>query len=158
VGGVMTQAFVDGDRKTTRVLVQLMKTASYRVRADAGSLRISLAPAATTEPMQRPAASPDAGSAEPSRAGAPVSVDNVRFEHQAPGDGVRIELGGTVQYSESSLGAGRSIVELKNVKLPAALQRTLDVGAFGGPIHAISTYKRTTDPTRVVIEIERSAD
>jgi type IV pilus assembly protein PilQ len=47
-------------------------------------------------------------------------------------------------------------VELKNVNLPESLQRKLDTGAFGGPVRAVSTYRRKSDPNRVVVEIDRS--
>ncbi len=84
-------------------------------------------------------------------------MTDVRFDHQAGVDRVVLELSGRVEYSES-IEAGRSVVELLGVRLPDNLQRKLDTGAFGGPVRAVSTYRKKSDPDHVVIEVEREGE
>lgn len=170
VAGIMTQAFTLGSQKTTRVLVQLARPAEYRVRAEEGGLRIDLAAAEKTAAMSddssAPKAAPKAEEVGRSSAAAPESIitgtakiSNVRFEHAADQDRVIIDMSGEASASEpSSTAPGRLAIELRGASLPDALQRTLDVSAFGGPARAISTYRRPSDPSRVVIEIEVAGD
>jgi len=154
VAGIMTQGFKTGDQRTTRVLVQLARFAAYRVRVEPAALVIELAPADVTAPMTgRPATlSKDA----PEAAAPEATLSNVRFEHKADCDRVVVELTAIPAHTESNGPSGKSTLELSGVKLPGALQRTLEVGAFGGVVKSVSTYRRTSDPTRVVVEVERS--
>ena len=146
VGGVMTQAFQANGQRMTRVLVQLARAAEYRISAEPSGLRVHLTSAERTGPMRAPALPGAAG----------PGVSDVRFDHQAGLDRVIIDLAGAAAYSESH-EPGRTLIELRDVRLPDALQRKLDTGAFGGPVRSVSTYRRTSDPTRVVIEVERGA-
>ena len=155
VAGVMTQAYKTTNQTTTRVLIQLARPAAYRIRVEDRALRVELAASPTTAPMAAarsgmPPAVPTASTKVES------ALSNVRFEHKNGQDRVILDLSAIPAYAESSTGAGKSSLELRDVDLPPALQRTLDVGAFGGPVRAISTFRRANDPTRVVIEIERS--
>lgn len=153
VAGVMTQGFGKAAQRTTRVLVQLARPAAYRIRAEQGALVIELAAADATAPMAaRAPASPEA--AAPARE--PATITDVRFEHQATLDRVIIELSSIPSYRESTGRAGRRVIELSGVRLPDALQRKLDVGAFGGPVRAISTFRRNSDGSRVVVEVEQA--
>lgn len=169
VSGVMTQAFKLGAQKTTRVLVQLARPAEYRVRLEEGGVVIDLAAAEKTAPMSGAPARPRQASASqapqgPITAGEDLSarapaaapaITNVRFEHASDHDRVLIDVSGSVATPEPTAGApGRVSIELRGAALPDALQRTLDVGAFGGVTRSISTYRRPSDPTRVVVEIE----
>ncbi len=156
VAGIMTQGFQTGSQRTTRVLIQLARPAAYRLRSEAGALRIELAAATTTAPMAAARTGAVSSGAPASEAAPTASIGDVRFEHKEGRDRVVVELSSVPAYSEGLGRPGRTTLELKNVRLPAALQRTLDVGAFGGPVRAISTYRRPSDPSRVVIEIERS--
>ena len=152
VGGVMTQAVVQSGQPITRVMVTLAHQAEYRITGEPGALRVLLSSAEKTAPMAAGAPHP---TVKPAVDG--VAVGNVRFDHQGGVDRVIIELASRAEYSEST-EAGRSVLELRGVHLPDALQRKLDTAAFGGPVRAISTYRRKTDPGHVVIEIERSGD
>lgn len=153
VAGVMTQGFGKAAQRTTRVLVQLARPAAYRIRAEQGALVIELAAADATAPMAaRAPAGPEA--AAPARE--PATITDVRFEHQATLDRVIIELSSIPSYRESTGRAGRRVIELSGVRLPDALQRKLDVGAFGGPVRAISTFRRNSDGSRVVVEVEQA--
>ncbi len=152
VGGVMTQAVVQNGRPVTRVMVTLAHQAEYRITPERDALRVVLASAERTAPMglqtpelpARPGLEPSIGAA---------TVANVRFDHQGGIDRVIVELSSRAEYSEST-EADRSVVELCGVRLPDALQRTLDTAAFGGPVRAISAYRRNGDAGHVVIEVD----
>src|SRR6185312_11498583 len=147
VGGVMTQAVQQSGQPLTRVVVNLARPAEYRISAEPGALRVSLVAAEKTAPMgQKPAV--------PARPAAPIAVGDVHFDHQVGADRVVLHLSGRAEYSESVEG-GRSVIELRGVRLPDNLQRKLDTSAFGGPVRAVSTYRKKSDPDRVVVEIER---
>jgi type IV pilus assembly protein PilQ len=151
VGGVMTQAYVQNGQRVTRVLITLTHAAEYRVAPEPSGLRLFLTAADKTVPMKAAPALP--GAAAP----AGTAITGVRFDHQAGLDRVLIDLSGSADFAESMEG-GRSLVELRNVRLPDDLQRKLDTGAFGGPVRSVSAYRRTSDPTRVVIEVDRTAE
>lgn len=155
VGGVLTQAFANAQGRTTRVLVTLLKQAEFRVLAEEDGLRVVLKAAAKTGAMG--ASGPLAPKPAQAVSTSEVSVSNVRFDHQEGRDRVIVELSSIPAYADSTVGSDRSVLELKGAVLPDALQRKLDVAAFGGPVKAVSTYKRSADPTHVVIEIDRSS-
>ncbi len=158
VASVMTQAFQGGGEGVTRVIVTFARQVAYRVRADKGGLSIDLASSDKTQPMgaaRAPAGS--SGRVESATQAEGASVANVRFEHKGGVDRVIVDLSAVPKWSESHAG-GRSTLELSGVKLPPGLQRTLDVSAFGGSVKQVSTYRRQSDPTRVVIDIDRATD
>ncbi|MDI1476633.1 type IV pilus secretin PilQ [Polyangium sp. y55x31] len=160
VGGVLTQTFDQDGKKITRVLVQLARTAEYRISATPTGLVVDLAAADATAPMRAAApvvtSSPATPKAEERKAdhASGAAVTNVRYDHQAGKDRVTIELNESVKFSHVTSASGRSILELEGVRLPDALERKLDVSAFGGTITAISTYRRKSDASRVVVEVE----
>jgi type IV pilus assembly protein PilQ len=153
VAGVMTQGFRKDARSTARVLVQLSRPAEYSVRAEQGRLVIELSAAAKTAPAP---ARPRTEARAAERAKGPATITDVRFEHQASFDRVIIELSSIPAFSQPGGAAGKSVVELSGARLPEALQRTLDVGAFGGPVKAVSTYRRKSDGSKIVVEVEQS--
>lgn len=153
VGGVMTQSFQSGAQKTTRVLVQLARPAAYRVRAEAGGLTVALAAADKTGPMAAPPAGAPAA-APPGPQGGAAAVSDVRFDHRPDHDRVVIEMTSIPEIAQSSPAPGRTVLELKGARLPDGLQRTLDVGAFGGVVRSVSAYRKKSDASRVVVEIE----
>ncbi|MDI3289568.1 type IV pilus secretin PilQ [Polyangium sp. 15x6] len=166
VGGVLTQTFDQDGKKITRVLVQLARTAEYRISATPTGLVVDLAAADATAPMRAPA--PVVTSSSPSTTpkaearkveqATGAAVTNVRYDHQAGKDRVTVELNESVKFSYVTSASGRSILELEGARLPDALERKLDVSAFGGTITAISTYRRKSDPSRVVVEVEPKGD
>ncbi|MRG96476.1 type IV pilus secretin PilQ [Polyangium spumosum] len=162
VGGVLTQTFDQDGKKITRVLVQLARAAEYRITATPKGLVVDLVAADVTAPMRASAPAPALGSSAAApkieaRKAEPASVaavTNVRFEHQPGKDRVTIELNESVKFTHVTSSTGRSILELDGVRLPDALERKLDVSAFGGTVTAISTYRRKSDASRVVVEVE----
>ncbi|NUQ74442.1 MAG: type IV pilus secretin PilQ [Polyangiaceae bacterium] len=146
VAGVMTQTFKPASGGvTTRVLIQLARAAEYRVRPEGGGLVIELAAAAKTGPM-------------PATTTGEVSITNVRFEHTPEADRIIIESTGQLIFDPPSRSGGRHAIEITGVRLPDHLQRTLDVGAFGGPVKSVSAFRRPRDPSRVVLEIDGAPD
>src|SRR5262249_15176620 len=119
---------------------------------------IDLAAAETTGPMTGGPPPPNAPRPQTEAAPEGASVSGVRFLHQPAYDRIIVELSGDVPYAESAPGATRSVLELRGAKLPQALQRTLDTSAFGGAVRSVSTYRRSGDPGRVVVDVERNAD
>jgi type IV pilus assembly protein PilQ len=156
VGGVMTQTFASQGVKTTRVLIQLLHNAAYRVESFEHGLRVIMHEADKTQvakadakPTRSDAAGDDAPKANPSTAGARVL--DLRFDHGRVTDRVEVDLFGEVSHTVHQRSATRTMVELTGAKLPKSLQRTLDVGAYGGRVHAVSTYTRAG---RVVVDVD----
>lgn len=155
VAGVMTQGFRAGAQRTTRVLVQLARPSAYRVRSEQGRLVIELAAAAATAPLT-PRMEAATGAAPGAATRGSATITDVRFDHQTGFDRVIVELSSIPSFSQPKESAGKSVIELSGVRLPDALQRKLDVGAFGGPVRAISTFRRTSDGSKVVVEVEQA--
>ncbi|MEO7327873.1 MAG: secretin N-terminal domain-containing protein, partial [Minicystis sp.] len=159
VAGVMTQAFQQDGQPLTRVLVQLARPAEYRIVAEASGLRVVLTPSEKTAAMGAQPGKAPVRDAAPQATREGALLTDVRFQHRAGLDRVLIDCtSSTVEYALSSDSAGRSTLELKGVRLPDALQRKLDTGAFGGLVRAVSTYRRNSDPTHVIIEVERAPE
>ncbi|MEM1029469.1 MAG: type IV pilus secretin PilQ [Myxococcota bacterium] len=160
VGGVMTQGFRQRGRRTTRLLIQLLKTAEYRIRAHDQGLRIMLRPADATRVAG--AGGPDAGrtstegnDGDASSAEPVVAVRDVAFDHAARRDRVIVELDGTAGYTTQTKSPTRTVLRLPAVGLPATLRRKLDVAAYGGFVRAISTYRVGS---AVLVDVDHDAD
>jgi len=153
VAGVMTQAYPA--QKLTRVLIQLKSQAKYRLETSPTSLKITFTKADKTGPISATLVKPLVSTAKAAVAKAPSAVSDVRFEHLADGDRVFIDVAGSPRY-ETFEAHGRSRIELSSTHLPTALQRKLDTGAFGGAVRSVSTYRKPSDPRKVVIDLEHS--
>lgn len=152
VSGVLTQAYDSSGQRVTRVLVQLAKQAEYEIKTSATGLTISLAAAAATKPRDVPrgatAKTAAATSADP-------KISDVRFEHQPGADRISIDLAGSPAFAELPAEPGKSFIEITGAALPDTLQKKLDTTAFGGPVSSVSVYRRKSDATKIVIEVER---
>jgi type IV pilus assembly protein PilQ len=170
VGGVMTQGFQSEGFRTARVLVQLLEPAAFRIEPHAEGLRIILMPSDKTEPMgakkaakkasapsadaePAPAAarSDDRAEPTPDEPSATPEVRDVRFDHGKESDRVVLEMQGDAGHTESARSSTRSVLEIEGARMAKRLVRTLDVSAFGGPVHAVSAY---VQGTRVVIDVD----
>jgi len=154
VSRVSSQTLTQDDVKIARFNIDLARNAEYRISTSPTGLVLDLSAADTTKPIV--ALVPDAA---PSTAGqtATIAVTNVKFDHQPGKDRVIIELDADAKFSHATTPNGQTVIELQGVRLPDSLERKLDVTAFGGPVTAISTYRRRSDSSRVVIEIEPKA-
>jgi type IV pilus assembly protein PilQ len=152
VGGVMAQAFKNGDTKTTRVLVTLLEDAKYAVRVEGNRLVVSLVPGKSgvlDEPRVKRIKAPSAEPAREERA----RVSDVRFEHTKIEDKVVVELSQTAKVRQLGGSRGRSTLIIEGAQLPEALVRKLDVSAFGGRVSAVSSFVDAKTKS-VVVEVE----
>lgn len=152
VGGVMTQAFKTEAGQMTRLSINLVRQAAYRVRADGTSLKVSLAPAAATAPAAGTLKESDA------HTGGPELLD-VRYERakspcSAGCDRVVIATSDVPAYALSTSPSGRVRLELKKTMLAKALAKTLDVAEGHGAIRSVTTfYDDKSDATFVEIDL-----
>ncbi len=154
VGGVLAQTFEDGKRKTSRVVITLLQDAQYGISEEGNRLVVRFEKGelgAIRELIGAPQAKP--APTAPERSAALARVMDVSFQHESHRDVVTIELTGRVQFRRDNGANGRSTLIIRNAALPEQLTRTLDVSAFGGGVHAVSSYTRGRD---VVVEVERS--
>lgn len=155
VGGVMTQAFKTDAGHMTRLSISLNKQATYRVRADGNTLKVTLTPATTTGP----AAGALPSSIEAAKNQEPELVD-VRYERaKAPCnsgcDRVVIAMTEVPTYSLGAAPNGRMRLELKKTQLARALAKTLDVTQGKGVIKSVTTsYDDKAETTFVEIDRE----
>ncbi len=160
VGGVLTQSFPTATGSMTRVTVNLLKGATYRIVPDGTNLQVLVAPSASPGKNPGPAPSP----AQPPTPSA--AVRDVRFERSAataPGcapfgcDRVAVELASIPAYSLATAPDGNLRLELKATTLPEGLARTLDVSAYRGPLNRVTaSFEAKTATT--TIEIDRATD
>jgi type IV pilus assembly protein PilQ len=86
-----------------------------------------------------------------------VPVHDVRFSDEEGAERVTVELGGEVEWSMVPGPEPRTAaLRLRGAVLPRKLERTLDVGAYRGPLRAVSAYTDPTDPgaVRVVVKLD----
>jgi type IV pilus assembly protein PilQ len=174
VGGVMTQAFPTASGSMTRVTVNLLHGATYRVVPDGSTLRVLLSPsAASTSASAAAATGPGATHASPSAPAAQAdppstssAVHDIRFERSAATaagcapygcDRVVVDLGNIPAYSLGATPDNGLRLELRGTKLPESLARTLDVSAYRGPLGRVTaSFDAATSST--TLEIARSSD
>ncbi|MEZ4446596.1 MAG: type IV pilus secretin PilQ [Polyangiaceae bacterium] len=148
VGGIMTQGFKAQGIDTTRILIQLLKPAAYSIRPSAEGLRVVLVPAEKTAPMSAKPGDPVA--AKPA-ATSPIS--DLRFEHGEHADRVILAVGEGASYTQMALSATRTILEISGASIDKRLERTLDTTAFGGAVHAVSSYKKDD---KILVDIDHA--
>ena len=160
VDGVLAQAFKTDSVRFARLSISLSKAATYRVRTEGNSLRVTLLPQgakvgnADTTPAS---ASPSARAANPTTTSGSIAVRDVKFE-RVPGacngnacNCVVVSLSAVPSYALTTSPEGRARLELRDTQLPASLQRMLDVAAYHGPLKSVSAF---ADAGRGVTYIE----
>jgi type IV pilus assembly protein PilQ len=148
VGGVMTQSFKTDAGQMTRLSVSLTKQATYRVRADGSSLKVSLTPAQVTAVAQGTPGTPEAS----------AELSEVRFERAKGQDRVVINASAVPAYSLTATPSGRVRLELKKTQLVKDAGKTLDVTQYKGSLKSVTTYyDAQADATIVEIDREGSA-
>jgi len=160
VGGVMTQEFAAQGNRVTRILVHLATPAAYRIQAVPEGLRVLLRAADKTAPLPDSPADEPRSAAAPSASGtsAAARLLDLRFEPTSGTQRLVLQFDRVPGYQLSARAAGRSVLELRDVDLPEALARKLDVGAFGGPVRAVSTYRDAAHARQVLIDVDHAAD
>ena len=150
IGGVMAQAFKTGRSKTTRLLVSLREKATHSIRVDGKNLVVTFGSGetATRESTQ-------SGAPEPPTSARASRILDVEFGHTTIRDQITVQLSTVPKVSRSS-EAGRTRLVLHGARLPSALERTLDVSAFKGPVSAVSSFPATGDVRGVVVEVEHA--
>ena len=154
VGGVLTQGFKTEAGQMARLVVSLSGQAAYRLKADGSTLRVLLAPAATTTSsadLDVPQTAAPSG-ASTSR----ISIEDVRFERKKDKDRVIVALSKIPAYEIAPGPEGRVRLSLRGTKLATeALSRALDVQDLGGALRTISTF---TENGTSIVEIERAGN
>ena len=161
VSGVLTQGFKTETGMITRLSVSLLKQATYRVRADGTSLKVSLTPAAVTAAASAAdvKAAAEASVAVPA-ATTTTELSDVRFEKgkgeggKASPDRVLITTTNVPAYSLGTTPGGRVRLELKKTQLPKSLAKTIDLASQHSPLRTVSAfYDASSEST--IIEIDR---
>lgn len=153
VGGILTQGFKTEAGTMTRLSVSLVQQATYRVRAEGTSLKVSLTPSVTTGAAGTGDVVKATGDAPAATADAMLS--DVRFEKGKGGaDRVLITTTAAPAYSLGTTPGGRVRLELKKTQLPKSLAKTMDLASQKSPLKSVSTfYDSSSDST--IIEIDR---
>lgn len=162
VGGVLTQTFDVEGAPVTRLTIALTKDASYSFLVEENQLLIQFsegplgaaqtrAGALAGKPLaQARAAGP---TAEGSNAPTSALLD-VDYSHTPYRDVVELELDTRAHFRVDNGTSGRSTLIIRGASVPAALVRTLDVGAFGGLVQTISSFSEGND---VVVQVQRES-
>jgi len=152
------QAHAAADERAVRAIVaaDAAASASRRESAVAASSQRSEQTTTSTESEHEAAAAPTPAVAT-AAAPAPASsrVRDVRFEERDGEQRVLIDLTGAAQTRVRALGERVVVLEVRGAALPEALERTLDVTAFDGAVHTVSTYRRGEV---VLVEVELGAE
>lgn len=167
VGGVMTQTFSADGGKTSRVTITLTKSAKYSIAADGNRLVVRFSEGEMGGSTERDASHAllDKALGDKAVAEEVSTITDVRFSHEARRDVVEIVLDGRARFRVEDGSKGRSMLIVRSSDIPKALVRTLDVGAFGGDVHSVSSYDRGRDvvfevvrDTKVVSSVERQGN
>jgi len=150
VGGVLTQGFKSEAGNMTRLSVSLTKQATYRVRAEGTTLKVSLTPSTT-------ATSAAMGTPQAESAGA--VLNDVRFERNKGLDRVIITTTQVPAYTLGTTASGRARLELKKTALANnALAKSIDVTSQKGSLKNVTTlYDAQTETTFVEIDRDGAA-
>jgi type IV pilus assembly protein PilQ len=152
VGGVMTQAFKTDAGRMTRLSINLVKQAAYRVRAEGTTLKVQLTPAAATAP-----APANEERSAPNNELVDVRYERAQASSASGGDRIVLSTTDLPAYSLSTSPSGRLRLELKKTSLAKALAKTLDVAQAKGVVKSVTTsYDEKAETT--FIEIDRATD
>ena len=141
----------------TRVVVELMREASYRTRVDGNDLVLTVnngSEARTTTT----ASAIDPTKALPSAMNGP-SVAGIDFRRGPNGEGrVLVNFSGAGADADMRREGGKLVVDLKHVKLPADQAQRLDVLDFATPVQSITTRAGMGGGARMEIEFKGNVE
>jgi type IV pilus assembly protein PilQ len=125
---------------------------------------VALASAAATTPAARRAPAGPGGedlpgaasvaSATPARPEV-VAIDDLRFSQA--GGSARVELTGNPRHAVSRPDPRTLVLTLHDAKLARKLERSLDAGAFPGPVAMMSSFNQSTGDAKVVLSLRADA-
>lgn len=155
---------------TTRVVIELSHMVRYDLHRQGREMLITLgrqdsraagdaAPPAVAHRPQRAALSSGASvSSAPSTGGVATTVQDIDFRRSDKGAGqIKITLDASKAPVDVSEVNGQVIAQLRDVRLPARLQRRLDVTDFATPVNSIDATSQGPD-TRIVISPSPTAE
>ena len=94
------------------------------------------------------------------RAGIPLTskIKDVRFTDESDSHRIVIDVQGEPEWRTMPSQKGELTLSLKGAELPRRLERTLDTGAYKGPIRSVSTYGDPSEPgsVRIVVTLDPS--
>lgn len=154
IAGVMIQGFA-GIKPTTRVIVTFRQPAEYSVVSRDDALEVRVGDLGNTVAPSGDAANSVTALGETLTQGASSLVERVDFDVKADAQHVTIALSGRAKFSKKAISPTMTQLLVEGARLPLELERTLDVGAFGGVVRAVSSYRQ--GPDRVVLEAEHDA-
>jgi type IV pilus assembly protein PilQ len=150
VGGVLAQTYAGQGQKLTRVTISLLEEASYSLRTEQNGLVVSFSPGPlegavgkSAEPAKDPSAKPEA---------VPLALLDLRYAHAPYRDVIELDVDTRARFRLENGTNGRSTLILPRTGIPEGLERTLDVGAFGGSVRSISSFAEAGD---VIVEVSR---
>ncbi|MBI2895203.1 MAG: type IV pilus secretin PilQ [Deltaproteobacteria bacterium] len=129
------------------------RQAEERARAAEEGRAQAEAALARRSPERSPSPTPAASEARSAAPAALAAIRDVRFEGRGDRQEVVVDVGGEVQF-DVRRGADSHVLVLRGASLPALLERTLDVEAFGGAIGTISSYRLEGGRGEIAIEAE----
>jgi type IV pilus assembly protein PilQ len=163
VGGILTSEVTSEGAAThrTRLALNLTKHATFRVKRDGTSLKISLRPGDVTKVDD----SPVIKAPEPTPLVITPEVKEVRFERlgsdvhgcAAGCDRVTIALSAVPSYNLTAAASGNVRLELKGARVREAAARTVDVTSYQGYLRTVASFFDVGEDT-AVIEISRTGD
>lgn len=141
----------------TRVVVELMRDASYRTRVDGNSLVLTVNNGSAAEATTT-AAAVDPTKTLPSTMNGPA-VSNVDFRRGPNGEGrVLVSFSGAGANADMHREGDKLVVNMSHVKLPANLAQRLDVVDFATPVQSIATHAGMDGGARMEIAIKGNVD
>jgi type IV pilus assembly protein PilQ len=161
VGTVLTQGFRTDAGTQARLVVSLAKQASYRLKADGNTLRLTLAPSEVTTSAATVDAplpvDPAKAAAAAATTTAPAAIEAVRFERKGNKDRVVVAMNAIPAYAMTPGPSGRLRLELRSATLATArLAQSLDVSEMRGAVRTVSTF--ADGANGAIVEIDRAGD
>lgn len=152
ISGVMIQGFKSGAQSTTRIIVTMSEAPTYSVFVEGSFLKVR----ATKQSERLDAPSKTAPATSRSPAVGVLHVRDVLFSRHGNEDRVSLALDGRPKFNHRRVSDELSRLEIFGAKLPQALERALDVRAFGGPVVQVSSFERSGQT--ISVEVEHAPD
>ncbi|MEW5792325.1 MAG: type IV pilus secretin PilQ [Pseudomonadota bacterium] len=144
---------------TARLELLLNQPMPVMVEPAAGGYRIAFASAIATAPAA-PVPAAQAASVPPAGAVSPATpaIADMTFHRGANNAGrMEIQVAQGTPSPDVQRQGDRLLVDLPNTRLPAHLERRLDVTEFGTPVRTVDSYQRGRD-TRLVFTVPAAFD